>query len=66
MNSTRSFANNPRVVKEENPNRARIKKKTPIPKRSVTNADTEQSKMLTKAILEATDRVGNIMVEQPT
>jgi len=34
MNSNRSFANSPRVVKEENPNKARMKKKTPVPKRS--------------------------------
>jgi hypothetical protein len=30
MNNSRSFANNPRVVKEENPNSARMKKNTPV------------------------------------
>jgi len=41
MNNSRSFAKSPRVVKEENPNKARIKKKTPTLKRSTTDADTE-------------------------
>jgi len=39
MNSTRSFANNPRVVKEENPNRARMKKKTPVQGKEIRKGD---------------------------
>ena len=65
MNNIRSFANNPRVVNEENPNRARMKKKTPTLKRS--EKDTRKKKKIhTKAILEATDGVGNVVIKQST
>ena len=66
MNNTRSFANNPRVVKEENPNRARMKKKTPARKGLVRTPILNRLLILTKAILEATNRVGDVMVKQPT
>lgn len=65
MNNNRSFANSPRVVKEENPNRARIKKKTPTRVRSENGIDLKPA-ALTKPVLEATDRVGNVVVKQST
>ena len=64
MNSTRSFANSPRVVREENPNRARIKKKTPTREGSEKYGGTKKLEMLTEPVLEATDCVGNVVVEQ--
>jgi hypothetical protein len=65
MNNIRSFAKSPRVVKEENPNSARMKKKTP--KRNCSEKDTGTENMIrTKAVLEATDSVWNVMVKQST
>ena len=66
MNNSRSFANSPSVVKEENPNSARMKKKTPTSGRSEDSAASNQPVIFTKSVLKATDRVGNVVVKQST
>jgi hypothetical protein len=66
MNNKRSFANNPRVVKEENPNRARMKKKTPTPTISEWSPTQNKPTILTETVLETTNSVWDIVIEQST
>jgi len=63
MKSIRSLANNPKLDKQENPNKARVKKNMPrICQNKDASTSTEQP--LTQSVLEASDIIRDIMEEE--
>lgn len=66
MKRIRSLANSPRLDKHEKPNRAKVKKNMPVKQASARYIPIRTKEMLTQSILESTNIVRHVMVEQST
>ena len=62
MKRIRSLANNPRLDKHENPNRAKVKKNTPADATSI-NVHHPNAEVRTQSILKSTDIIRHIVIE---